>query len=107
MLCYKDYELIYDCDNSYLIGYKKEIVRYLKDNIKNYIDQNFPLDILEEELERLTIVRDCKWEEGDLIRVENNDEGKHHNPKEKIAKVKVLVPYGNGFSGKDVCKYLV
>lgn len=107
MLNYKDYELIWDDENNYLIGYKKEVVRYLKDNLKNYIDDNYTKEILEEELERLTIVRDCKYDDDDLIRVKNNDEEKSHIPTKPIASVKVLIPYGNGFSGKDVCKYLV
>jgi len=107
MLDNKDYELIFDGDNNYIIGYKKEVVRYLKDNLKYFIDYNFNKDILEEELERFTIVRDSKYEDYDLIRVENNDEEKSHIPTKPIARVKVLVAYGNGFSGKDVLKYLV
>ena len=107
MLNYKDYELIWDDENNYLIGYKKEVVRYLKDNLKMYIDDNYTKEILEEELERLSIVRDSKYDDDDLIRVKNNDEEKSHIPTKPIVSVKVLIPYGNGFSGKDVCKYLV
>lgn len=107
MLNYKDYELIYDGENNYIIGYKKEVVRYLKDNLKTYIDKNFTKDILEDELERLCIVRDSKYKDTDLIRVKFNDEEKSHIPTKPIASVKVLIPYGNGFSGNDVCKYLV
>lgn len=105
MIDMSKYELIFD--ETYVIGYKKEIVRMLKDNLKEFIDSDYPEDVLKEELERLTIVRDCKYDDTDLIRLENNDEGKSHNPKEKIAKVKVLIPYGNGFSGRDVAKYMV
>lgn len=107
MLNYKDYELIWDDENNYLIGYKKEVVRYLKDNLKLYIDNNYPKDVLEEELERLTIVRDSKYDDDDLIKVKNNDEEKGHIPTKPIAKVWVLIPYKDGFSGNDVCKYLV
>ena len=35
------------------------------------------------------------------------EEEKSHIPTKPIAKVKVLVPYGNGFDGKDVAKYLI
>ena len=107
MLNYKDYELIWDDENNYLKKKKKEVVRYLKDNLKMYIDDNYTKEILEEELERLSIVRDSKYDDDDLIRVKNNDEEKSHIPTKPIVSVKVLIPYGNGFSGKDVCKYLV
>lgn len=107
MIDYDKYDLIFDADNSYTIGYKKEVVRFLKDLLKSYIDQNFPKDVLNKETERLVIVRDCKFDDDDLIRVENNDEEKSHIPTKPIARVKVLVPYNNGFSGKDVMKYLI
>ncbi len=107
MLNYRDYKLIFDGDNNYIIGYKEEVVRFLKDNLKNYIDQNFDKTNLEEELERLFIVKNSKYDNSDLIRVENNDEERCHIPNKPIASVKVLVPYGNGFSCNDVFKYLV
>ena len=107
MLDYRSYELIFDGDNNYIIGYKGEVVRFLKDNLKNYIDQNFDKDNLEEELERLLIVRDSKYDNSDLIRVKNNDEERCHIPTKPIASVKVLIPYGRGFSGKDVAKYMI
>jgi hypothetical protein len=107
MLNYKDYELIFDGDNNYIIGYKEEVVRFLKDNLKNYIDQDFEKENIEEELERLTIVKNSKYDGSDLIRVKNNDEERCHIPTKPIASVKVLIPYGRGFSGMDVAKYMI
>lgn len=105
MLNYKEYNLIYNDDYCHIIGYKKEVVRYLKDNLKAYIDGNYTRDVLEEELERLSIVNESKYENEDLIILENNDEERSHIPSKPIARVKVLIPYGNGFAGSDVLKY--
>ena len=106
MIDYRKYNLIYDNDNGYTIGYKSEIIKMLKDNLINYIEQDFEVPVLEEELERLALVIQSDYDNNDLIRVEDRTEDKYHNKNISIIKVSVLVPYRNGFKGADVLKYL-
>lgn len=105
MINFESYNLI--CNENIFIGYKEELVKALKDNLITFIQENYTEDVIQEELERLLIVRDSKYEDTDLIMLINNDEEKSHIPSAKIAKVKVLIPYGNGFSGNDVAKYML
>lgn len=107
MIDMSKYNLMISDNCDYIVGYKYEIMQMLKDRIKNYVDEGFEKETIVEELERLEIVRKSKYEKNDLLKLEFNDEEKSHIPTKPIARVKVLVPYGNGFSGNDVVKYLV
>ena len=107
MIDLSKYNLIYDDDNNYVIGYKKEVKQMLLDRLINYLENDYSDEVIYDELERFKIVKNTKWGDNDLIRLENNDEEKSQLPDKPIARVKVLVPYNNGFSGNDVAKYLI